>query len=80
MSRSKRKTPIHGMTCARSEKQDKRFANRALRRIVKVRLHTRVDLDAVSLPVMREVYNVWSMAKDGKRRFDPKTWPEGMRK
>ncbi|MDO5058510.1 MAG: hypothetical protein Q4D82_01040 [Neisseria sp.] len=38
MSRSRRKTPIRGVTAAESEKQDKRFANRAFRRKEKMAL------------------------------------------
>lgn len=51
------------MTTARSEKEDKRLANRLLRRV------TRVDPE--NAPALREVSDVWGMAKDGKVRFDP---------
>lgn len=34
MSRSRRKTPVDGMTTARSEKQDKRLYNRRYRRVI----------------------------------------------
>jgi hypothetical protein len=77
MSRSRRKTPICGITTARSEKQDKRIANRRLRRRVRSRLH--VDPDA-PLPLLREVSNPWLMDKDGKMLIDPARHPEIMRK
>jgi len=58
MSRSHLKTPVFGFTTATSEKQDKRQANRRLRRQVRAgQLHL----------TLREVSNVWSFAKDGKR-------------
>lgn len=75
MSRSRRKNPICGWTCAESEKQDKRLANRAFRRRVKGALAT-----GRIMPDRREVHNVWTFAKDGTQRFDPDKWPEGMRK
>ena len=33
-----------------------------------------------SLPLLREVSNVWSMAKDGKTLVDPVRFPEVLRK
>ncbi|BDD05285.1 hypothetical protein [Aureibacter tunicatorum] len=62
MSRSFRKTKIHGITTARSEKQDKRDANRKFRRVSKQKVSDEERL----FPVMREVSNVWAFAKDGK--------------
>lgn len=74
MSRSRRRTPVMGIADA-SDREDKRRANRALRRGV------RVAVDAGrEPPMLREVSNVWGMAKDGKRRFDPMARPERMRK
>lgn len=68
MSHSRRHTPICGNTLARSEKKDKRLANRCWRRIVRARIALgQVEL----LPLQREVSNVWSFAKDGKHRFMP---------
>ncbi|WP_375418458.1 hypothetical protein [uncultured Hymenobacter sp.] len=61
MARSQRTNPIFGHT-ALSEKQDKRLANRRLRRGVR---QGRTDLR------LRDVSNVWSFAKDGKYY-----WPE----
>lgn len=62
MSRTHRKTPIVANTLAESEKKDKREANRRLRRAVKHRLK-----QGKATLRLREVSNVWSMAKDGKR-------------
>ena len=74
MSRSYRKTPIFGNCICRSEKKDKRIANRAFRRIVRHCLRTGQEL-----PLKREVSNVWSWGKDGKRWWSNYT-VESMRK
>lgn len=71
MSRSRRKTPITGITTAQSEKSDKRTANRKLRRVTKEILRRGSLEDDQILPEIREVSNVWSFAKDGKRWHDP---------
>jgi len=63
MSRSKKKTRIHGNTTAASEKEDKRKANRKLRRLVRERMRSRNE----HLPRLREVSNVYSFNKDGKQ-------------
>lgn len=56
-----------------SEKQDKRLANRALRRAVHCRLRA-LSIDAdVDLPLLREVANVFTFAKDGKQFLDLKS-------
>ena len=75
MSRSRRKTPIFGMTGARSEKQDKRLANRALRRKFK----ESIGADAEVYPIIEDVSNVWSFEKDGKH-FWPQASKKDMRK
>ena len=64
MSRSYRKNPIHGIAKCQSEKQDKRHANRAWRRIVKMRVACG-DYDV--LPAQKEISNIWDFGKDGKR-------------
>lgn len=64
MARSKRHTPIFGTTTQQSEKSDKRWANRRLRRLVREAVSTNVLPDV--LPALREVSNPWSMAKDGR--------------
>ncbi len=75
MSRSSKSHPFHGITLARSEKRDKRLANRAQRAAERVALAYGRDV-----PDRRETSDVWTMSKDGKRWFDPSTWPEVLRK
>lgn len=58
MARSYRRTPIIANACCRSEKYDKRLAHRR-RRATERSQNRVVDL--------REVSDVWSMGKDGKR-------------
>lgn len=62
MSRSRKKTPIRGITSASSEKDDKRMANRLFRRT------TKVQIKKGESPFVdkNEVSNVWSFDKDGK--------------
>lgn len=63
MSRSKKKTPIHGMTTATSEAQDKDLWHRAYRRGER----QRVRLDSDPLPSDENEYSsTWKMDKDGK--------------
>ncbi len=77
MSRSRRKTPIAGVATSDSEKDDKRKANRRERRVNRILLRTRGE---EALKDRRAVSNVWSFAKDGKIRFDPKKEPGLLRK
>lgn len=73
MSRSRRHTPIMGTTTARSEKYDKRLANRALRRETKMALKDEKEV----LPIVREVSNKYDFAKDGFQVIDltrPDAW------
>lgn len=69
MSRSFKHTPICGNACCRSEKKDKRFANRAERRTVNNLLITCTDFDFLVLPIKREISDVWSFGKDGRHWF-----------
>jgi hypothetical protein len=78
MARSKRRTSVVGITTAVSEKQDKRIANIAERRINKALLAE--DLDGSTLKSKRELSNVWAFDKDGKQRIDPQKYPKAMRK
>jgi hypothetical protein len=78
MSRSRKKTPIGGITTARSEKHEKRLANRKARR--HVRLALAADSDRDVLPHLREISDVWTIAKDGKHYFGPHRYPKEMRK
>ncbi|WP_089787253.1 hypothetical protein [Chitinophaga sp. YR573] len=62
MSRSRRKTPVFGITTAVSEKKDKRRWNRIFRKVSKKLI--RNDMDA---PVkLAAVSDVWGGSKDGK--------------
>ncbi|HKC66285.1 MAG TPA: hypothetical protein VKB86_21760 [Pyrinomonadaceae bacterium] len=79
MGHSRGHFPACGITTARSEKEDKRIHNRRFRHRIKRALKT-FDPEAEVLPVLREVSNVWDMAKDGKVIFDPKKYPKLMRK
>ena len=78
MSRSRKKNPFVGMTTAKSEKLEKRLANRRERRVNKSLLA--LTNDGTRLRAKREVSDVWSMSKDGKQRFDPQKYPKLMRK
>jgi len=64
MSRSRRRTKIFGNAVASSEKQDKRKANRALRRRVKSG-----DYDAM----IKDVSDPWAFNKDGKNYWEDAT-------
>jgi hypothetical protein len=81
MARSKRKTPIRGITRAESEKKDKQLAHRKYRRKMKAVLQQVPDAEI--LPHVRELSNPWSMSKDGavegyttpgRRRFRRCPW------
>ena len=78
MSRSRKQTPVHGISLARSEKQDKRLYNRHIRRLIRILLRLNPEIEV--LPHLREHSNPWAMDKDGKSRFNPVEHPELMRK
>lgn len=63
MSRSKKKTPIHGMTTCVSEKKDKRLWHKRMRTHERDRLIT--DPDGVQTHKYA-VSDPWTMGKDGK--------------
>ena len=67
MSRSFKKRDFCGNTTASSEKQDKQFANRSLRRTTKTKLH--IDPETETLPTIREISDIWNFNKDGKHYF-----------
>lgn len=70
MSRSRKKTPITGMTGNTSEKQFKRGVNRKLRRTEKQLMKKGEE---ETLPIRtREVENIWSGPKDGKQYISKK--------
>lgn len=78
MSRSRRKTPIRGITTSESEKADKLRAHRAERR--KVRAILGKDPDGDRLPHRREISNPWMMDKDGKHYLGRDADPRDLRK
>ncbi|HUL70634.1 MAG TPA: hypothetical protein VLT17_10435 [Gemmatimonadales bacterium] len=78
MSRSRKKSPIQGVTAAASEKADKRATNRKVRRGVRAKLA--VDADAELLPHPRDVSNPWNMAKEGKIYVGKDPRPKDLRK
>jgi len=59
MSRSRRRSPCRSALTCDSEKQEKRIANRTLRRVVKNNLK-----QGKELPLLREVSNRWDWGKD----------------
>lgn len=63
MSRSLKKTPKTGITTAETEKENKRKANRKLRRVTKIQ----VKKGDSGLTSLKEISNVWSFDKDGKQ-------------
>jgi hypothetical protein len=66
------------MSASASDKREKQDANRKERKRVHATLTQQPTTDV--LPHKREVSDVWSMPKDGKRRFDAKKHPKLMRK
>jgi hypothetical protein len=80
MGQSRKKTPISGITTARSEKEWKQEVHRTQRRIEREILRKADDLEAIQLPEKREIDSVWNAPKDGKYIFDPKKHPKLMRK
>ena len=77
MARSKRKTPVRGITTAESEKDDKVASHRKARRVVKQAIEPGLE---APLPLERELTNSWSLAKDGKVRFNPGQHPHLLHK
>lgn len=65
MSRSKRQSPYMPVTCCESEKDDKRIANRRLRKGIKSAVRSGSDV----FPVMNEIYDHWNGGKDGRQRI-----------
>lgn len=77
MSRSRRRTPIAGVTAAPSDKTSKRASSRTLRQAQ----DRAVVADPESpLPAVHQALDRWQTNKEGKNRFDPKVAPERMRK
>ena len=74
MARSRRRTPIFGITTAASEKDDKARAHRAERAATRTAMAAEDDA-----PHPKRFGNRWLAAKDGKRWW-LKGWSESMRK
>lgn len=68
MSRSRRKTPICGMTSADSDHRWKKMASRTLRHRVKQDLNAKLDGDSHA-GRRWDLVNPWSSEKDGKHWF-----------
>lgn len=75
MSRSHRKTPTIGVTKAPSDKAFKPSEHRRARRAL-----NQIDLTADDAPHEKQFDDPWRTDKDGKLPFDPKEYPELMRK
>jgi hypothetical protein len=75
MSRSRRHTPIMGITKSKSDTRDKVLAHRRDR----CRVRTALASGREDVSMRRKVGDVWRFAKDGKQRFDPHRWPKLMR-
>ena len=76
MSRSRRHTPIAGVTKSKSDTRDKVLAHRRQRR----RVRTALASGVAEVITRRKAGDVWSFAKDGKSRFDPTQFPKLMHK
>lgn len=76
MTRSRKKSPIAGITTAESEKTDKLAAHRRERRRIRQLLPAEPDI----LPHTREISSPWLMAKDGKQYLGHQAKPAHLRK
>jgi hypothetical protein len=75
MSRSRQHTSMTGVTKSTSDTRDKVLAHRRQRR----RVRTALASGHVEVVTRRKAGDVWSVAKDGQQRFDPRRWPQLMR-
>jgi hypothetical protein len=75
MSRSRRHTPVTGITKSESDTCDKVLAHHRQRR----RVRTALASGREDVATRREAGDVWRVATDGKSRFDPRRWPKLMR-
>lgn len=69
MSRSRRKSPIMGVTTCHSERQDKKNWHKRWRARERISLNSTLFDELESyLPILeKQVSNVWNMGKDGKQ-------------
>lgn len=74
MSRSRRKTPIFGITTARSEREDKALWHGRWRAAERTALAVVLpgDADTHMTTLVRSVSNPWGMSKDGRRFWSAK--------
>ena len=79
MSRSKKKTPIYSITCAKSEKSDKKIWHSKFRHKEKQRLKSE-DLEDFITTDKKEVSNNWDFAKDVKTYYSIKDYENFKRK
>lgn len=77
MSRSRKNTPVTGITTARSEAEDKRIWHKRARAMMRARL-----LEPDPAPVIDiEASSDWLMSKDGKRYWGGTDFePQAVRK
>jgi hypothetical protein len=75
MSRSRRHTPITGITKAESDTRDQVLAHRRQRR----RVRTALASGVAEVITRCKAGDVWSVATDGQSRFDLRRWPKLMR-
>lgn len=89
MSRSRKHSPIGGLTTARSEKKDKIMANQKTRSSIKRELRKALmeddeeALDLLSTKSVRDYSNTYDMSKDGTRYYgdlEEETYRKFMRK
>jgi hypothetical protein len=80
MGKSIKKNPFSGMTKSKTNKKDKRIANKQFRMEIKQKLKHMYDPEAEVFPEKEEISNVYNFTKDGKFRFNPKVYPKLMRK
>ena len=84
MSRSRRHTPISGITGAESEKKDKKIANKQMRTrtrdLLRAALHADEEEDLVFPDHLHEVSNPYSGDKDGKHYYGNHEEEEWFRK
>lgn len=76
MSRSRRKTPIHGITTASSDKSSKIASHRRIRRTIRQLVLEKLE----NPPVEKQITNSWNFNKDGKKWFNSDQHPDLMRK
>ena len=69
MSRSNQKTPIFGITTAKSEAEDKKIWHSRFRSSSKQKLKNCIDYEEMIDVHFREVSNPWLMAKDGRQHI-----------